>query len=96
MVSNGANISGMVLKTAPTGLRGLFYSSSVAQNLLLAEIPKSIALTPDTLSGSAIGEMIAHIRSKAKLTDTTAMAMFVLHEKLLGEQSFWHPYMKVR
>ena len=86
----------MALKTAPTGLRGLFYSSSVAQDLVLAEIPKSIALTPDTLSVSAIGEMIAHIRSKAKLTDTTAMAMFVLHEKLLGEQSFWHPYMKVR
>ncbi|PSS28759.1 Ribulose-1,5 bisphosphate carboxylase/oxygenase large subunit N-methyltransferase [Actinidia chinensis var. chinensis] len=72
----------------PEGL-GLVAQRDIARNEVVLEVPKKFWINPDTVSGSEIGCVCGGLKP------WIAVALFLIREKKLGNDSIWRFYLDV-
>ncbi|KAJ3677394.1 hypothetical protein LUZ60_003118 [Juncus effusus] len=72
----------------PEGL-GLIANRDFSQNEVVLEIPKKLWIDSDTIASSEIGRVCGGVRP------WVGIALFILREKMLGDESKWKPYLDI-
>lgn len=72
----------------PEGL-GLVAERDIGRNEVVLEVPKKFWINPDTVSGSEIGSVCGGLKP------WISVALFLIREKKLGEESAWRYYLDV-
>lgn len=69
--------------------RGLMTLEQVQANNVVLKIPKSLLITTTTVSQSSIGKLF----SQKSYTAQCVLATYLIHQRHLGVESFWKPYL---
>ncbi|GMP58658.1 hypothetical protein CsSME_00022246 [Camellia sinensis var. sinensis] len=72
----------------PEGL-GLVAQRNIARNEVVLEVPKKFWINPDTVSGSVIGSVCGGLKP------WVSVALFLIREKKLGDDSKWRYYIDI-
>ena len=82
---------------AASGRRGLFATEPFSKGTELASIPRSLWLDEAVAMESAAGELLGAVKEQAKgMPAHIPTLLWLVHEKLLGEQSTFEPFFQVR
>ena len=95
LAANGATLhpSLAVRMSEATGIRGLHAEAPLAVGTELARVPRSLWLDDSTAVTSGVGPLLVEIKAQAtRLPQHTSLLIFLLHERLRGEASFWSAY----
>lgn len=68
---------------------GLVAQRDISRNEVVLEIPKKFWINPDTVAASEIGNVCSGLKP------WVSVAMFLIREKLRGDESWWGKYIDV-
>lgn len=68
---------------------GLVAQRDISRNEVILEIPKKFWINPDTVAASEIGNVCSGLKP------WVCVALFLIREKLRGDESWWRKYIDV-
>ena len=85
--------SGSAEEPSAAGIRGLHATADLKEGEELAVVPRELWLHKSNAARSRVGPLLRTIQAQAsRLPKHTSLLIFLVHERLLGADSFWAHY----
>ncbi|EWS71999.1 RuBisCO LSMT substrate-binding protein (macronuclear) [Tetrahymena thermophila SB210] len=101
-IDNGAIMEGIQFPAAfgPLGVPGIAADQDISPQKVILAIPNKLIISEDKVYGCDLEEVLEKFpelfdEEKCGDADFNILALYLMYEKLKGEQSFWHPYFEL-
>ena len=83
----------LTVRPSAAGIRGLHATADLKEGEELAVVPRELWLHKSNAARSRVGPLLRTIQAQAsRLPKHTSLLIFLVHERLLGADSFWAHY----
>jgi hypothetical protein len=83
------------VRVRPQGGVGVYALVDIKEGENFLEVPKDMTITADNVETTFIGQFIKDLSERSGFDDYTNFLYFLLHEKKLGLESKWGPFMSM-